>query len=85
MASVRAAPRRATLKQVSAPGSSADRAWSTMVSDEVLGTLLDELATSGHRDAQLRILRDWIGKLLKSWDAQSSEEQRETLGKLGGG
>lgn len=56
-----------------------------MVSDEALGTLLDELVASRHRDAQLRILRDWIGKLLTSWDAQSSEEQQETLGKLGGG
>ena len=56
-----------------------------MVSDEALRALLDELAASGHRDAQLTILRNWIGKLLKAWDAQSSEEQLETLGKLGGG
>lgn len=56
-----------------------------MVSNEALRALLDELAASRDQDAQLTILRAWLGTFLRSWEAQKSEEQQETLGKLAGG
>jgi len=56
-----------------------------MVNDEVLNGLLDELAAISRRDGQLRLLRDWLAGLMRAWDADRTDEQRETLGKLGGG
>ena len=56
-----------------------------MVSDEALNTLLDQLAALKRRDAQLALLRNWIAGLMQAWDAERTDEQRETLGKLGGG
>ena len=56
-----------------------------MVRDETLNALLDELAAIGRRDAQLAILRNWIAGLMQAWDAERTDQQRETLGKLGGG
>lgn len=56
-----------------------------MVSDETLNALLDELAAISRRDAQLALLRDWIAGLMHAWDAERTDQQRETLGKLGGG
>jgi hypothetical protein len=55
-----------------------------MVSDETLNALLDELAAIS-RGAQLVLLRDWIAGLTHAWDAERTDQQRETLGKLGGG
>ena len=56
-----------------------------MVSDEPLNALLDQLAAIGCRDAQLAFLRDWIAGMMQTWDAARADQQRETLGKLGGG
>ena len=56
-----------------------------MVSDEALTTLLDQLAALDRREEQLAILRTWIAGVVHAWDAERSGEQRETLGKLGGG
>lgn len=56
-----------------------------MISDEVLNALLDELAAISQRDAQLALLRDRIAALMHAWDAERTDQQRETLGKLGGG
>ncbi len=56
-----------------------------MVSDEALNSLLDQLAALDRREAQLAILRTWLAGLLQTWDAERTDEQRETLGKLGGG
>jgi hypothetical protein len=56
-----------------------------MVSDETLNALLDELAAISRRDAQLALLRDWITTLMRVSDAERTDEERETLGKLGGG
>ncbi len=52
-----------------------------MISDEALGALLDQLARLDRREDQLAILRAWwIASL-----TQDRDEQRELLGKLGGG
>lgn len=56
-----------------------------MVSDEALNTLLDQLAALDRREARLAILRSWIAWLMQAWGAERIDEQRETLGKLGGG
>lgn len=56
-----------------------------MVSDEALNTLLDQLAVLDRREDQLAILRTWIAGMMQTWDAERTGEQRETLGKLGGG
>jgi hypothetical protein len=56
-----------------------------MVNDETLNAFLDELTAIGRRDAQRALLRDWIAGLMRARDAERAEEQRETLGKLGGG
>jgi hypothetical protein len=56
-----------------------------MVSDEALNTLLDQLAALDRREDRLAILRSWIARLMQAWDAERIDEQRETLGKLGGG
>lgn len=56
-----------------------------MVSDEALNALLDELATISRGDGQLALFRDWIAALMQAWDAERADQQRETLGKLGGG
>ena len=45
----------------------------------------DELAAISGRDTQLALLRAWIAGLMQIWDAERTDEQRETLGKLGGG
>jgi hypothetical protein len=31
------------------------------------------------------LLRTWIARLMQAWDAERIDEQREILGKLGGG
>ena len=56
-----------------------------MVSDAALNTLLHQLAALNRREDQLAILRDWIAGLMRAWDAERNDEERETLGKLGGG
>ena len=56
-----------------------------MVSDEALNTLLDHLAALNRRKEQLATLRALIAGLMQAWDVERREEQRETLGKLGGG
>jgi hypothetical protein len=58
---------------------------SVLVSDEALNALLDELAAISRRDGQLAILRTWIARMMRAWDAERTDGQRETLGKLGGG
>ena len=56
-----------------------------MVSDEALNTLLDQLAALDYREDQLALLRDWIAGLMHAWGAERTDQQQETLGKLGGG
>ncbi len=56
-----------------------------MVSNEALNALLDQLAAISRREDQLAVLRDWIDGLTQSWDSERNAEQRENLGKLGGG
>ena len=56
-----------------------------MVRDEALNTLLDQLAALKRREDQLALLRTWIARLMQAWDAERTDEQREPLGKLGGG
>jgi hypothetical protein len=56
-----------------------------MVSDEALNTLLDKLAALDRREDQLAFLRSWIAGLMHGWDDERTDQQRETLGKLGGG
>jgi hypothetical protein len=56
-----------------------------MVSDDALNTLLDQLAALDRREDQLAILRTWVAELMQVSDAERIDEQRETLGKLGGG
>jgi hypothetical protein len=63
------------------------RAWTppAPVSDETINALLDELAGLGQRESQVAFLRGWIAGLMRVWSEQRAEQQRETLGKLGGG
>jgi hypothetical protein len=56
-----------------------------MVSDEALNAILDRLGALNRREDQLAVLRSWTAGLMRSWDVERREEQRETLGKLGGG
>ncbi len=56
-----------------------------MISDDALNTLLNQLAAPGRREDQLAILRTWVAGLKCTWDAERAQQQRETLGKLGGG
>ena len=56
-----------------------------MVSDDALNTLLNQLAALGRREDQLAILRTCIAGLRHAWDVERAQQQRETLGKLGGG
>ena len=58
---------------------------SAMVTDEALNTLLDRLAALERREDQLAILRTWIAGLIRASNAERIDEQREVLGKLGGG
>lgn len=56
-----------------------------VISDREFSTLLDRLATTARREDQIEVLRSWLDDILRTWSDEHSADEREVLGKLGGG
>lgn len=61
------------------------RALTATASIETLNELLDQLGALPRREDQLTVLGAWLARSKQAWDAERIQEQREILGKLGGG
>lgn len=55
------------------------------MTDANLASLLDRLDAMQHRDEQITLLREWVRELREAWRIEHAIDDRERLGKLGGG